>query len=61
LVAGGKRERDHGAGALPGGAPVVVHTLRLPKKAAASVLAACDEGRRIGPAHVATSAIEAKP
>jgi hypothetical protein len=41
--------------------PVVVHTLRLPKKAAASVLAACDEGRWIGPAHVVTSAIEAKP
>jgi hypothetical protein len=41
--------------------PVAVHTLRLPKKAAASVLAACDEGRWLGPAHVATSAIEAKP
>jgi hypothetical protein len=41
--------------------PVAVHTLRLPKKAAASVLAACDEGRWIGPAHVATSAIEAEP
>jgi hypothetical protein len=41
--------------------PVVVHTLRLQKKAAASVLAAYDEGRWIGPAHVATSAIEAKP
>ena len=38
--------------------PVAVHTLRLPKKAAASVLAACDEGRWLGPAHVALAAVE---
>jgi hypothetical protein len=33
----------------------------MPKKAAASVLAACEEGRWIGPAHVATSAIASQP
>ena len=41
--------------------PVAVHAFRLPRKAADHVLAACDEGRWLGPAHVATSAIEAKP
>ena len=41
--------------------PVAIHALRLPKKAAARVLAACEEGRWIGPAHVATAAIESKP
>ena len=40
--------------------PVAIYALRLPKKAAARVLAACEEGRWIGPAHVATSAIESK-
>ena len=40
--------------------PVAIHELRLPKKAAATVLAACNDGRWIGPAHVATSAIGVK-
>jgi hypothetical protein len=40
--------------------PVAVHELRLPKKAAATVLAACNDGRWVGPAHVATAAIEVK-
>ena len=38
--------------------PVLVHALRLPQKAAANVLAACDDGRWLGPAHVAVAAVE---
>jgi len=39
--------------------PVAVHELRLPKKASATVLAACNEVRWLGPVHVAMTAVEA--
>jgi len=39
--------------------PVAVHELRLPKKASATVLAACNEARWLGPVHVAMTAVEA--
>ena len=39
--------------------PVAVHELRLPKKASAAVLAACNEARWLGPVHVAMTAVEA--
>lgn len=38
--------------------PVAIHALRLPPKAAASVLAACNEAQWFGPVHVAMSALE---
>ena len=38
--------------------PVAIHTLRLPPKAAGSVLAACNEAQWFGPVHVAVSALE---
>ncbi len=38
--------------------PVAIHSLRLPRRAAGSVLAACDDGRWLGPAHVALAAVE---
>ena len=38
--------------------PVAIHTLRLPPKAAASLLAACNEAQWFGPVHVAISALE---
>jgi len=39
--------------------PVAVHELRLPKKASATVLAACNDARWLGPVHVAMMAVEA--
>ena len=38
--------------------PVAAHALRLPQKTAANVLAACNDGRWLGPAHLALAAIE---
>ena len=38
--------------------PVAIHKMRLPKKAATTVLAACNEMRWLGPIHVAMAAIE---
>ena len=38
--------------------PVAIHALRLPPKAAASVLAACNEERWFAPVHVAMAALE---
>ena len=38
--------------------PVAIHTLRLPPKAAGSVLAACSDAQWFGPVHVAVSALE---
>jgi hypothetical protein len=38
--------------------PVAIHALRLPPKAAASVLAACNEAQWFAPVHVAVSALE---
>jgi len=52
------RQASAGAIATLARSPVVLHELRLPQKAAASVLAACDEGRWLGPAHVALAAVE---
>ena len=52
------REASVSAVAALARSPVAVHELRLPKKASASVLAACDEGRWLGPAHVALAAVE---
>jgi len=52
------REASAGAIATLANSPVAVHALRLPKKAAANVLAACNDGRWLGPAHVALAAIE---
>ena len=40
------------------GSPVAVHALRLPGKAAADVLAACNASRWLGPAHLALAAVE---
>jgi hypothetical protein len=39
--------------------PVAVHALRLPRKAADHVLAACNEARWLGPVHMAMTAVEA--
>ena len=52
------REASAGAIATLANSPVAVHALRLPQKAAANVLAACNDGRWLGPAHVALAAIE---
>jgi hypothetical protein len=52
------REASVGAIATLAGSPVAVHALRLPQKAAANVLAACNDGRWLGPAHLALAAIE---
>ena len=52
------RQASAGAIATLARSPVVLHELRLPQKAAASVLAACDDGRWLGPAHVALAAVE---
>jgi hypothetical protein len=38
--------------------PVAIYKMRLPKKAATTVLAACNELRWAGPIHVAMTAIE---
>jgi hypothetical protein len=38
--------------------PVAIHALRLPPKAAGSVLAACNDAQWFGPVHVAVSALE---
>ena len=38
--------------------PVAIYKMRLPKKAATTVLAACNEMRWLGPIHVAMAAIE---
>ena len=53
------REASAGAIATLARSPVAVHELRLPKKAAANVLAACNDGRWLGPVHVAMTAVEA--
>jgi len=39
--------------------PVAVHALRLPRKAADNVLAACNKARWLGPVHMAMTAVEA--
>jgi hypothetical protein len=52
------REASAPAIATLANSPVAVHALRLPKKAAANVLAACNDGRWLGPAHVALAAVE---
>jgi hypothetical protein len=38
--------------------PVAIHALRLPTKAAGSLLAACNDAQWFGPVHVAISALE---
>jgi flagellar transcriptional activator FlhD len=53
------REASVGAVAALARSPVAVHELRLPKKASASVLAACEDARWLGPVHVAMTAVEA--
>jgi hypothetical protein len=52
------REASAPAIATLASSPVAVHALRLPQKAAANVLAACNDGRWLGPAHVALAAVE---
>ncbi len=52
------REASAGAIATLASSPVAVHALRLPQKAAANVLTACIDGRWLGPAHVALTAVE---
>jgi hypothetical protein len=53
------READTGAIVALARSPVAVHAMRLPKHAASTLLAACTEGRWLGPIHVAMAAIEA--
>ena len=53
------REASTTAIAALASSPVAVYALRLPKKAAENVLAACKEGRWLGPVHMALTAIEA--
>jgi flagellar transcriptional activator FlhD len=53
------REASTTAIAALASSPVAVYALRLPKKAAENVLAACKEGRWLGPVHLALTAIEA--
>jgi len=52
------REASAPAIATLANSPVAVHALRLPQRAAATVLAACNDGRWLGPAHVALAAVE---
>jgi hypothetical protein len=53
------REASADAIATLANSPVAVHALRLPQKAADHVLAACNDGRWLGPVHVAITALEA--
>ena len=53
------REASASAVAALARSPVALHELRLPKKASATVLAACNEVRWLGPVHVAMTAVEA--
>jgi hypothetical protein len=53
------REASTNAIAALANSPVAIHKMRLPKNAAATVLAACTDSRWLGPIHVAMAAIEA--
>ncbi len=53
------REASASAVATLARSPVAIHELRLPTKASASVLAACNDARWLGPVHEAMTAIEA--
>ena len=53
------REASTTAIAALASSPVAVYALRLPKKAAANVLAACKDARWLGPLHMALTAVEA--
>jgi hypothetical protein len=53
------REASASAVAALARSPVAIHELRLPKKASASVLAACKDARWLGPVHVAMTAVDA--
>jgi hypothetical protein len=52
------REASTSAIATLASSPVAIHKMRLPKKAAPTVLAACNELRWLGPIHVAMTAVE---
>ena len=53
------REASASALAALAHSPVAIHELRLPKKASANVLAACNEVRWLGPVHMTMTAVEA--
>ena len=53
------REASASAVAALARSPVAIHELRLPKKASASVLAACNDARWLGPVHMTMTAVEA--
>ena len=53
------REASASAIAALAHSPVAIHELRLPRKASATVLAACNDARWLGPIHVAMMAVEA--
>jgi flagellar transcriptional activator FlhD len=52
------REASTSAIAALASSPVAIHKMRLPKQAASTVLAACNEMRWLGPIHVAMTAVE---
>ena len=53
------RDASASAVAALASSPVAIHELRLPRKASATVLAACNDARWLGPVHVAMTAVEA--
>jgi hypothetical protein len=53
------RQASASAVAALASCPVAIHELRLPKKASANMLAACNDARWLGPVHVAMTAVEA--
>jgi hypothetical protein len=52
------REASTSAIAALASSPVAIHKVRLPKKAGAAALAACEELRWLGPIHVAMTTVE---